>query len=206
MPVSGKPSSGPSREWKQLLNKTKQPKYTYKPTLRRSPQVSQGARRSQGNSSKSRAFITLTLIVLFTIFSGSISTIPAPSGPITNASESTEYIQDISPAVGNAAVQSITLVLDIITPIAELSQFLVTNITSIAGRYLNFIGIFTLEVGPELSQECVSFEQLDGARQTFMTIQYSFYRSINIFNDDVLTSVSDYWNSIQLRDYDLVCV
>lgn len=100
-------------------------------------------RKNEARETRSKAFLAILFIVLFTVFTGTISSIPEPTIEQTSSIQGNqEYIASISGDVGTIATDSIGIVLSIIEPIAKTVEIIVRSFGSIVNSLLTFIGWF----------------------------------------------------------------
>jgi hypothetical protein len=161
------------------------------------------------NSSIFGAFYTITFIVLFMLFTTTITDLPEPINT-TNIQTNTDYIKEISPTVGENSVQAISSFFLLAEGTARVIESLVTNFGTIVNGIVNFFQpnwLFGSDnvVQQNLGEICIVYEDLDFARRTFVSATYGLYRFGYLLQNPEYTTVQEYWNFIQFRNYGLVC-
>jgi hypothetical protein len=161
------------------------------------------------NSSVFGAFSTITFIVLFMLFTTTIGDLPEPINT-TNIQTNTDYIKEISPTVGENSVQAISSFFLLAEGTARVIESLVVNFGTIANGVVSFFQpnwLFGSDnvVQENLGEVCIVYEDLDLARRTFVSATYGLYRFGYLLQNPEYTTVQDYWNFIQFRNYGLVC-
>jgi hypothetical protein len=164
---------------------------------------------SSSNSSVFGAFSTITFIVLFMLFTTTIAELPTPINVI-NIQSNTDYIKEISPIVGENSIQAISSFFLLAEGTARVIESLVTNFGTIVNGIVNFFQPNWLfgsnnVVQQNLGEVCIAYEDLDLARRTFVSATYGLYRFAYLLQNPEYTTVQDYWNFLQFRDYGLVC-
>jgi hypothetical protein len=161
------------------------------------------------NSSVFGAFSTITFIVLFMLFTTTIADLPEPINT-TNIQSNADYIKEIAPTVGENSVQAISSFFLLAEGTARVIESLVVNFGTIANGVVSFFQpnwLFGSDniVQQNLGEVCIAYEDLDLARRTFVAGTYGLYRFAYLLQNPEYTTVEDYWNFLQFRDYGLVC-
>ena len=161
------------------------------------------------NSSVFGAFSTITFIVLFMLFTTTIAELPTPINT-TNIQSNTDYIKEIAPTVGENSVQAISGFFLLAEGTARVIESLVTNFGTIVNGIVNFFQPNWLfgsnnVVQQNLGEVCIAYEDLDLARRTFVSATYGLYRFAYFLQNPEYTTIQQYWNFLQYRDYGLVC-
>jgi hypothetical protein len=164
------------------------------------------------NSSVFGAFSTIVFIVLFMLFTTTISELRIPTNAeATSVQGSTNYIREIAPTVGENSTQAIASFFIFTEGLARVIESVVVNFGTIVNGIINFFQPQWLFGSDNIVQEnlgnvCIAYEDLDLARRTFVSATYGLYRFAYFLQNPEFTTVQDYWNFLQFRDYGLVCV
>jgi hypothetical protein len=163
--------------------------------------------RRETASTVQTAFITILFIVMFVIFSGLAGAIQPPVSreAVTSTTGSQEYIASISPSVGQIAIGSFEVIVNILTPVARTAEFLVTNIGRILNAILGFINFFytpLLEYDVnELSDPtviCIPYSEVGVIQNINYTSSRLWY---NLWNTPTIETNEEYHNYIQVQRY-----
>lgn len=163
--------------------------------------------RREKTQGAQNAFVTLLLIVLFVIFSGLAGNVQPPISreSVTSTAGSQEYISSIAPSVGDSAVGSFEIILNILTPVARTAEFVVTNIGRILNALLGFINFFytpLLDFDPTNLQDptviCLPYEDVGLIQNINYTSSRLWY---NLWNTPTLDTNEDYHNYLQVQRY-----
>jgi hypothetical protein len=87
----------------------------------------------------------------------------------------------------------------------EVAQSFVEAILFIPNSFSN---LFNQTVSNDIGVICIDYDDLDTPRQIFLVASYTLYRTTignPIWNSDPISSVEEYWQFNQFRDYGLVC-
>jgi hypothetical protein len=178
---------------------------------KKTPNQTRGLRQTSSNTSIFGAFSTILFIVLFMLFTTTISELRIPTNTeATSVQGSTDYIREIAPTVGENSTQAIASFFVFTEGLARVVESIVTNFGTIANAIVNFFQPQWLfgsdtDIQQDLGNVCIAYEDLDLARRTFVSATYGLYRFAYFLQNPEYTTVEDYWNFLQFRDYDLVC-
>ena len=161
--------------------------------------------RREKNEGIERSFISILWIVLFMLFTTTISQLPEPSN-VTNIESNTNYIREIAPTVGESSITAIASFFSFAEGLARIVETLVTSFGTIANSIVSFFSPNWLTIenqSTEIGQVCIAYEDLNFVRRAYVASSYAVYRLL--ISDGNFGSVEAFWNDWQLRDYGLVC-
>ncbi len=165
----------------------------------RSPKVT-------NSSNVKGAFTTIVFIVLFMLFSTTIAELPTPQN--TTPQASTDYIREIAPTVGDNSIQAISSFFLFAEGLARVVETLVTGFGTIVNSILTFFSPNWLTIDNQsavIGSVCIAYNNLNTPRKAFVSSTYALYRFAYFLQSPEYTTVEQYWNFLQFRDYGLVC-
>jgi hypothetical protein len=195
--------------YEKLQTSIKKPKSDFKIKYGQKKTVKTGYKPTSSNSSVFGAFFTILFIVLFMLFTTTISELRVPPiSEVTSVQGSTNYIREIAPTVGENSTQAIASFFIFTEGVARVVESLVVNFGTIVNSIINFFQPRWLFGSETPFQEnygnvCIDYEDLDLARRIFIRSQWLIYRLF--ISDGEYSSPNEYWNFLQFRDFELVC-
>lgn len=207
MPVTGKRSSGPSREWKQYLNKTnpKPKKVTF--TTGNTSAKAPSRFRTQTQTKKqavSHAFTTILFIVLFVFFSGILIDIEPPVSreSVSTPELATAYIREHANDIGSVAFDSILTVTGFMVAITKPVEFITTNIATVSNGLFSILDVFNWEYQTELGTVYIPFDELPWATRFWLGPLRITYNLIQ--NPGPNLTNEQYWALEQYRSSEII--